>query len=377
MTSSLLELQSELPRLLPLFRYAPERRPLSWATWNPALVRSANDLPQYVILGDLDPATFQQSASGWSARWQGTEDSTYFDLVYKADDARWELRQKWRGLDGGSSFISSRVPLDRAIGQALYAQFPRNWDAAAKKLVESDYQITVVEQPENTTTMCGIPDGAFRTIIFPIAVRNLRAIRQWLEEIVADSPLTYPITVDAKLVFQAVNYLEGKAPDWTTQAPMVFNQSVIETGLVPSGLPVREVAESGSAAWTLRREIYFLFIGLPFAGVTDFLSRMSTATGPIRSSSAEPLRVEFRPIIMPAGLEVQLENVAFWDKTGTTRSFLQFSTSSGEKPTQTVEDFVETERNAPTNLAKIESISSEIVTAIEQIFERVTKGRTA
>lgn len=374
MTRSLLDRQSELPRSLPLFRYAPERARFSWRDWDPALVRSANDLPQYLILGDLDASTFERAAGGWSARWQGTEDDTHFDVAYKADAGRWEIRQTWCGLDGGFCVYPTRMPLDKVIAQALYMQFPRNWDSAAKSRLESEYQITYVEQPENAYTFCGIPDGAFRTIVFPIAVRNLRPVRQWIQQIVEESPLTYPIAVEAKLVFQALNYLEGKAPDWTTQEAVVFNQSVIEAGLAPHGFPVREVANDGSAAWTLRREIYFLFIGLPFAGLTDFLGRMVTDDGPIRAASDPDLRFELRPVVIPAAFELQTESVALWDQPRTTRSFVQLARPGEARTAPTIEQVIEAERNAPGTLANVEAISSDVVAAIEQIFQRVTKG---
>lgn len=374
MTHSLLDRQTELPRSVPLFRYAPERVRFSWRDWDPSIVRSSADLPQYLILGDLDTSTFERSASGWSARWQGTEHDTHFEVTYKADASRWEIRQTWCGLDGGFSIFPARMPLDKVIAQALYTQFPHNWDAAAKSQLESTYQVTVVEQPEKAFTVCGIPDGAFRTIVFPIAVRNLRPMRQWIQDIIDESPLTYPLTVDAKLVFQALNYLEGKAPKWTTQEAVAFNQSVIETGLAPKGFPVREVADDKSVAWTLRREIYFLFIGLPFAGLTDFLSRMATASGPIRTVSDPDFRFELRPIVIPAAFELQTESLALWDKARTTRSFLQFASSGQDKTVPTVEQVIDAERIAPATLATIESISGDVVTAIEQIFQRVTKG---
>ena len=374
MTHSLLSRQSKLPRSVPLFRYAPDRVRFSWRDWNPALVRSSADLPQYLILGDLDPSTFEQSAGGWSARWQGTENGTYLEVAFKAGTSRWEIRQTWCGLDGGFSHFSARMSLDKVIAQALYMQFPRNWDGAAKLQVESAYQITVVEQPEIAHTFCGIPDGAFRTIIFPIAVRNLRPVRQWIQDLVEDSPLAYPITVDAKLVFQALNYMEGKAPEWTAHEAVAFNHSVVETGLAPQGFPVREVANDGSVAWTLRREIYYLFIGLPFAGLTDFLRRMASANGPIRTSAGPDFRFELRPIVIPAAFELQTESLALWDRARTTRSFLQFAPPGQDKTVPTVEQVIDADRTAPATLAQIESISEDVETAIGQIFQQVTKG---
>lgn len=266
------------------------------------------------------------------------------------------------------------MPLNKAIAEGLYMQFPRAWDRAAKLQLESTYQTTIVEQPENSYAFFGIPDGAFRTIAFPIAVHNLRQVRQWIQDIVKESPLTYPITVEAKLVFQAVNYLEGKAPAWTSHGAVTFNQSVAETGLAPQGLPIREEANDGSAAWTLRRHIYFLFIGLPFAGLTYFLSRMVSANGPVRTILDPDIRFELRPIVIPAGFEIQTESLVIWDKARTTRSFLQFSHPDEPKITPTVEEIIEDENTAIDTLANLESISSNVVTTVEQIFQQVTKG---
>lgn len=374
MTRSLLDRQAELPRSVPLFRYAPERHPFSLRDWSPTHVQSAEDLPPYLILGNLDPSTFARSAAGWSARWQGTEGDTYFDVAYKAETQRWEIRQTWCGLNGGFSVFPARMPLDKVIAQALYTEFPGNWDREAKSRLEADYQLTVIEQPKGAYSFCGIPDGAFRTIAFPIAVRNLRPVRQWIQSLVGESPLAYPITVEAKLVFQALNYLEGKAPEWTSNEALAFNQSVVETGLAPQGFPVREVANDGSAAWTLRREIYYLFIGVPFAGLTDVLSRLATSNGPIRSITDPDFRFELRPIVMPAAFELQTESVALWDTARTTRSFLQFAPPGQTTAVPKVEDVVKAERSAPATLAKVESISADIVAAIEQIFQQVTDG---
>lgn len=65
MTHSLLDRQSELPRSVPLFRYAPDRVRFSWRDWDPALVRSGADLPQYLILG-----IGSLSLSGLENQWQ-------------------------------------------------------------------------------------------------------------------------------------------------------------------------------------------------------------------------------------------------------------------------------------------------------------------
>jgi hypothetical protein len=369
--------QAGLPRSLPLFRYAPRRDRFPWRDWDPELVHTSRDLPPYLILGSLARRSFRRSARGWSARWQGTETDTRFHVAYDVDARRWRVRQTWCGVDGGFSDFRALTPLDKVIAQALNNQFPWTWDRAAKASLEASYQLTLIEQPANTCALFGIPDGAFRTIAFPVAVGSLRAIGQWIQDSIARHAPDYPVTAEARLVFQAVNYLEAKAPAWTARAGEVFLQSVVETGLAPCGLPVREVADDGSAAWTLRREVYFVFINLPFAGLTDFLARMAAPDGPIRAASDPDLRFELRPVVMPAMFEAQAQGLAVSDQGRTTRSFLQFAPPGAEKTVPTIEQAVESEGNAAAALAQAEAISAEVVAAIEQSFQRVTRGDAA
>jgi hypothetical protein len=284
--------------------------------------------------------------------------------------------QTWQAIDGGSSYFSARTPLNQVIAQGLYAQFPDSWDRAAKTKLEEEYQVSFFEQPKDAYTFCGIPDGAFRTIVAPIAVGHFRQIHQWLKASAERFELNYPVTAEAKLLFQAVNFLEGKAPDWTSQEGVVFNQSLLETGLVPQGLPVREEGNDGSAAWTLRRQIYFMHITMPFCWLTDFLQQMSTENGPIRAASDPELRFDLRPFVIPAGFEMQSESLAFWDHTRTTRSFIQFNSPESEKRLPIVEYTIENESNAASLIEQAEKISGEVTSAIEGLLGQMREQDT-
>ena len=63
--------------------------------------------------------------------------------------------------------------------------------------------------------------------------------------------------------------------------------------------------------------VYFIFINLPFAGLTDLLSRTSDESGHLRTASAQPLRFEWWPILMHSGFEVQAESIALFDRART------------------------------------------------------------
>lgn len=340
-------------------------------------MKVAADLPPYLILGDMDPTSFKKSAQGWSARWQGSESDTHFDVEFQAAEHEYRLRQTWRGLDGGYSMCPARMPLDRLIYQMLYLEFPSSWDHAAKQLLEERFQVTVVEQPEDADSFCGMPDGAFRTIAFPVAIKNLRVVRDWLGQAAAESRLPYPVSAEAKLIFQAINYVEGKAPDWTATEILLFNNSLAQTGLAPMGFPVKETADDGEAAWTLRREVYIVFIGLPFAGLTDFLERLATKTGLIRLRSGTSLRIEMQPLVMPCALELMTTSMAFWDKERTTRCFWQFAEEDNAASIAVVPEVLESNTNADVLLRKAETISAGVVAMIAAVMQSVTDGGPA
>ena len=164
-------------------------------------------------------------------------------------------------------------------------------NAFAKQILEKEFQITYFEQPSEALNFIGMPDGPFRAVAFPISVQSLRRVRQWLQALIEERPFAYPISVKAQLVHQSINFVEGKAPAWTTNQGQVFFCSLDDTGLSPNGFPVREVAQDGSAAWTLRRQTYVIFIDLPFAGLLDFLSRLMSENGPIRRRNQQELAI--------------------------------------------------------------------------------------
>ena len=132
-------------------------------------------------------------------------------------------------------------------------------------------------QPAKALAFVGIPDGAFRTIAFIWQARNLRAMRNWLREVLHTTNPAYPVTEEARLLVQVVNHVDGKAPSWTTDVPRCFHRSLIDTGLAPADMPVREQAADGSAAWTVRRPADAVFINVP-RGWSTFLRPCRRAT---------------------------------------------------------------------------------------------------
>lgn len=316
-----------------------------------------------MIPGNLDENTFRITSSGWSARWLGLEEETYFEANFIADQTRYEFHQVWRGIDGGYGFCSSQASPEEAVVRCPFLQLSPTWENALKAELDGKYHLSFVERPEKIVTPFCSPDGFFFTIAFPVAVHDIRQIQQLIQDTIARSALGYPVSAAARLVLQVVNYPEGKAPAWTKEPVTVFKQSLLECGLIPRELPVRETAKNGSSAWTLRREIYFVFINTSFAGLCDLLSRISDESGPIRAVEDPALRFEWWPVVMHSGFEVQVESIALFDRNRSTRSFLRFALPGHESHVPSSEEITADPIKAAALLERAEEISTMVVEA--------------
>ncbi|MBM4062029.1 MAG: hypothetical protein FJ265_13175, partial [Planctomycetes bacterium] len=63
--------EAALAATIPLLHHVPARRPFPFESFAPANVRTADDLPPYLLLGALDPKSFAITPAGWSAEYRG------------------------------------------------------------------------------------------------------------------------------------------------------------------------------------------------------------------------------------------------------------------------------------------------------------------
>ena len=314
-----------LPRIVPLVRHIPGRIRFDWQRLNPATVSRATDLPRYLVLGPIDEDAFKRDSDGWEATWRTTDDSDgWLRIGFDSSTGLYRLQQSWRGIDGGLSQFPARMQLDQILAQGLYLRFPQSWDSSMKALLEARYQLGYNPQPADSHAFFGVPDGAFRTIAFIATAKDLRPIRKWIRDAIASHQPAFPVSAHAHLVVQVVNYVEGRAHGWTADAPRCYYQSLLDTGLAALAMPVREQASDGTAAWTIRRLTYAIFINVPFVGLTEFLHSIEAVDGFVRPIGGAPLRSEFRPVIFPQGLDVQAPSISTWDTERSALSTLVF-----------------------------------------------------
>lgn len=366
--------QGALPRVIGLHRHVPKRADFSWKSFSPSEVRTVHDLPPYFILGEIDETSFTVGADGWAATWQGTESDTHFKVAYSNSEHRYELHQTWSGVNGGFSIFTERIGLDTFILRGLYRRFPSTWDAKAKEHLETSYQLTYVEQPEEAVAICGLPDGAFRTIAFPVAVRNIKLVREWLSDVAREAEMPYPFSAFTRLLVQAINYLEGSAPEWTSDPMLVFAKSLTDTGLPPLGLPIKETAADGTSAWTVRRGVYVVFITVPFAGLTHLLEQLCNVNGPIRRQHDEELSIELQPVVMPGRFDALAQSISSWDKKHTTRTTMLLEYKDQSDASGDMLASLQSQSTSEALMLAAQDISRNLIAPFNEVFRNVQGG---
>lgn len=361
MSKELLEIQEELPKQFSLLKYAPQRRSFDWERWSPEEVNSSTDLPEYLMLGTLIQNNFKSDLDTWSAKWIGETDQTYLLIEFSKKEKRFTLQHYWHDLDGGNAFVPSKFSLGKMLSQSIYMTFPNSWDASFEELLKKKYQIDYFTQPEHNYNFCGIPDGPFRTIIIPSSINNLRTVQKTLSELINLKKPTYPINADVRLLFQAVNYIENKAPEWASDINSIIIYSLHESGLFPLGLPIKEVANDGSSALTLRRNIYAILISVPFAWLSTFLNELHSV-GIIAGRDSMNIEYQFEPFIIPAGFEITTESVAMVNGDASIRKVLLLNDGQGSQPN--LEKIKEIELQSEKLLNKAEELGQEIINAV-------------
>ena len=302
-----------LPRCLPI-RPAYTKTPLGE-------VLAPNELPPYLLLGTLDRSTFQSSEAGWSARWTGAAPETYVEAKYDRVERQLDLRQVWRGIDGGYSNTTAD-DFGHAI-QLLYLPFPDTWDRAMAVRLEASYRLKYVAQRPDECGFTGIPDGGFKTICVPVPIARLGDLQECLASMARDPELPVPVSGRLELKFGTINYVVGKSPAWTQDPTELFIATFEAGGVLPLGLPQLEHGKDGSSAWTVRRLVYVASIGVPFAGVEFVVERLAER-GLIKrhSENADSASdIEFDAFVAACAIELQGRSAAWMDAQATRRVF--------------------------------------------------------
>lgn len=287
-------------------------------------VTSIADLPPYLFMGHLDEPSFNIDSSGWSATWRRDEDS-WFHIDYDAKDACIHAREQWLGYEGFYSCMHHNE-LGR-LAQMRFISPVQAWESRAEEVIQTRWNLKYLKAEEGDWMMAGIPDGLMKTLMLPLPADALPLLVKTFSSFRDDPAMDFPVSGYVLPVMGAVNYIEGMNPDWSHDPDELFVRTFLATGFPVPTEPVRECANDGSAAWTVRRLACMAFIGVPFAGMIPFLESLEQAGllagGPMKSSGEGPGlgSVEFSGCVMPVGKEFSLESLAWWPEDRRRRVF--------------------------------------------------------
>lgn len=229
-----------LPSLVGLPRCVPKRPSYRRTPFREVCV--PEELPPYLLLGHVDRSAFRSTDDGWSARWNGDTPETFVEAQYERATKQLQLRQVWRGIDGGVSFTTGD---DAGHGiRLLYLPFPETWDEGLAQRLESAYRLKYLPGRDQYG-FTGIPDGGFKTIGVPVPIHKLADVRACLEDLARDPELRVPMGGRLDLRFGTVNHVTGRGPAWTEDPERLYAASFEANGLLPLGLPQLERAEGG------------------------------------------------------------------------------------------------------------------------------------
>lgn len=295
-----------------LINHKPEKRArFAWETFKPEMVKGPHDLPSYMIFGPLEEGSFLKTEEGWSANWVDAPQKAKVTVAWNKKTGRYTASQTWQSVEGSAIELEQTKPLIEVFARLYLSGFPKNWDKKAQEIAQKNYQLTWLETPENLPVVFAAPDGIFRSITFPIMVKNLNNARLILERIAGEG-VPYGFFATANLMQQDIYYEVGVAPEWTTDLAACLTESIGETGLIPSDIPRKEEIE-GKSYIHLTRDAMMLNIFVPFGGIFDMIDRLSLTPMPILTMQEPPLRREQLSVVIPQGLDKALSSFTVID----------------------------------------------------------------
>lgn len=248
MTANLDELANRFPKHIP---FPNIDRPYRAGHLPLDRVNGVDDLPSRLLLGDLQPASFQRSPKGWQVQYRD-QDNGGVDLEVTGSHffvCPFFLGEK--------IMASGAANNPKALGMALTGQTANAWQEALKKYLEPKYPVTVVNADTGGKfpTVCFIPDGWLYTILVPVHFGHLNALLAFHNELVESTTLAAPMGASVRLQLHATNYVEGRWDGMNDPYALIIRH-LQQAGTPLCEAPVREEAPDGSAAWTIRRLTY-------------------------------------------------------------------------------------------------------------------------
>jgi hypothetical protein len=280
-------------------------------------VKSAADLPDRLLLGDLVLDSFKHEKKGWSAEWR---DADGHRAKFRCAGGLSSLELAYDGNEAVTLVTAERFA---ELAQTIQNIHPGAWLAKLAESLEASYNLRVFPHREEDAVGGDFPDGHILSLVMPVPADQLMALFDLHKRLQTDTAIRGAIDGYLHYGFSVVNYVEGRNhPMLAHPAGLVLNH-VNALGTPAAAMPVREEDEEGTSAWTLQRSHYIYVAHCHLRDAARFVARLAEAgfIAPLSGKEGWPSGPEFGAAILPFGYEYAATNVWWFDREGRRRMF--------------------------------------------------------
>ena len=303
------------PKLLAL---PAVERPVRIPVTHFAEVKSADDLPDRLLLGDLKPESFRWEKKGWSAEWL---DADGHRARFRFAGGLSSLELSYRGDEAVTLTTAERF-VD--LGQTVQTIHPGAWLDILGRHLDGQYNLRVFPHREDDAVGGDFPDGHLLTLVMPVPADRLMALFDLHKRLQGDAGIRTGLSAYLRLAFSVVNYIEGRNPAMLAHPAGLVLHHVNALGTPAAEMPVREMDEEGVVAWTLRRSHYLYVAHLHLREAVRLVRRLADAGFIARADDARegwPHAPEFGAALLPFGYEYAAKNAYWFDRDRRRRMF--------------------------------------------------------
>jgi hypothetical protein len=186
--------------------------------------------------------------------------------------------------------------------------FPNDWDEGAKQAIEAGFNAQYIAQQKESLNMTGFPDGARRTLIFPLPSYRLNELTGLLDAIDSDKTIAAVVSVAAVMTQNSVDYIQGRCEDVPNTPEALARHSRKKVGLPCHGLPEVSTVEDFQKVLTINRWIYLVHVGCTFRDLLRVVSHCQDqgmiGMADLNSTPSEyPHGMEWTAFVLPGSFE--------------------------------------------------------------------------
>jgi hypothetical protein len=296
-----------LPGFIPFPRV---RRPYRGWACAPSEVKTAEDLPSRLFLGDLAGFDPGDAPGHWTARYDDADAQT--GAILYSGDSMLGLEQSWRSDTKFCGIAHSHYRNLMQVAESADTW----WSKESAADLQSEYKVCWIWSDKDHPHVFEFPDGAFRVFVCPIPVGGLRGVLRFLDDLKTDPAIRCIVAAFAVLVRTWAKYPLAANPGLNARALRL--QDAFDVGLLPGDPAHFERDEVLGECVVLPRLHYVLAIAVTFRELFRVAKRLACARilhrrdGPYEGLG----RDEWHALVMEPGVEIWKPDIRVKDAGG-------------------------------------------------------------